>query len=79
VLAAGLFLAPPTIAMLLVGQLTGVLDRIVGSKATLIVRVGCSAAPFAWLTTSPETRVAIYLISAILGSGSAWPSPRWRT
>ncbi len=69
VLAAGIFLAPLTVAMLIVGQLTGTLDRVIGSKATLVAGCGFSAASFVLLTTTPSERWRIYVASAILGVG----------
>lgn len=68
-LAAGVFLAPLTVAMLIVGQFTGTLDRVLGSKATLIGGCAFSAVSFALLTTTPSQGWLIYLASAILGVG----------
>jgi predicted MFS family arabinose efflux permease len=69
VIAAGIFLAPLTIAMLIVGQFTGTLDRVVASKVTLIGGCGLSAVSFAVLTTTPGQRWQIYLASTLLGMG----------
>jgi MFS family permease len=55
--------------MLVVGQFTGALDRVVGSKATLVVGCGLAAASFAVLTTTPSERWQIYLASVLLGMG----------
>jgi EmrB/QacA subfamily drug resistance transporter len=70
VFAAGVFLLPCTLAMLIVGQFTGALDRLIGSRATLICGAAFSASSFLVLTTTPTARWEIYLASAMLGMGT---------
>ena len=70
VLAAGVFLLPCTLAMLIAGQFTGALDRLIGSRATLICGAAFSASSFLVLTTTPTARWEIYLASAMLGIGT---------
>jgi EmrB/QacA subfamily drug resistance transporter len=70
VLAAGIFFAPTTLAMLVVGQFNGVLDRLVGSRATLIGGAAFAAAAFILLASIPSTHAAIYGASTLLGIGT---------
>jgi MFS family permease len=70
VLAAGFFLAPLTLAMLVAGQFTGILDRLIGAKGTLMCGMTCSAAAFALLALTPHGRGTIYLASGFVGIGT---------
>jgi len=69
VLGSGIYLAPCTITMLLVGQFTGVLDRRIGSRASLILGTGCCLVAYAILASTPQFAGLVYLSSAILGAG----------
>ena len=70
VLAAGFYLAPLTLAMLFAGQFTGMLDRLIGSKGTLMVGMTCSAAAFALLAFTPHASSTLYFASGCVGIGT---------
>lgn len=69
VLAAGIFLAPFSIAMLISGQFTGLLDRRIGSRATLIGGCLFTTVSFVVLTTTPTQAWLIYLAAGMQGLG----------
>ena len=69
VTAAGLFLAPATVMMLLAGSLAGPLERRFGSKLLLTAGAACSAGAFAMLAAAHETHAEIYVATALLGVG----------
>jgi len=71
VLAAGIFLAPTTLAMVVVGQLTGRIIYLWGVKMTLMSGAVVSLTAFAIMTAIPSHRWQIYLASALLGVGIA--------
>lgn len=69
VLASGMFLLPSTIAMVLVGQLAGRLERWFGSKPPLLAGSATCAVSFGLLLVARDQRWEVYLASALLGLG----------
>ncbi|HVM57778.1 MAG TPA: MFS transporter [Gaiellaceae bacterium] len=69
VTAAGLFMLPSTIAMLLVGSQTGRLEERFGSKPLLVGGTALTAVAFGMLALARTESWEIYLASAILGAG----------
>jgi len=66
---AGLFMLPSTVTMLVMGSLTGRLERLFGSKPPLLAGGMLAAFSFLLLTFSRDERWEIYLAAAILGAG----------
>jgi MFS family permease len=69
VTAAGLFLVPSTVMMLIAGSLAGRLERRFGSKALLVAGTFATAASFAVLAFAHDHRLDIYLGATLLGIG----------
>lgn len=69
VTAAGLFLAPSTIAMLIFGAQTGRLEKRYGSKPPLLAGAVFTTASYVVLTGARGQRWEIYVASALLGTG----------
>jgi MFS family permease len=69
VTAAGLFLLPSTLAMLLVGPMAGRLEHRFGSKPPLVAGAAFAAAAFVLLALAHGARADIYISSALLGIG----------
>jgi MFS family permease len=69
VTGAGMFMLPSTIMMLLVGPLTGRLERRFGSKPPLLTGAMSSAAAFLLLAFAHGHPWEVYLASALLGVG----------
>ncbi|MEV4420620.1 MFS transporter [Patulibacter sp. NPDC049589] len=69
VTAAGLFLLPSTIAMLLVGQFTGVIERRFGARASLLVGCAVTAVAYGLLAFAHGSHWEVYLASALIGVG----------
>lgn len=69
VTAAGLFMLPSTLAMLLVGPMAGKLERRFGSKPPLVAGVVFAMASFILLAVAHGASVDIYAASALLGIG----------
>jgi MFS family permease len=69
VMASGLFLVPSTLAMLLVGQVAGRLERRFGSKPPLLAGSAFCAASFGILLVARTEPWQIYFASALLGLG----------
>jgi len=69
VTAAGLFLVPATVMMLIAGSLAGRLERRFGSKALLVAGTLATAASFAVLTFAHDHGLDIYLGATLLGIG----------
>jgi predicted MFS family arabinose efflux permease len=67
--AAGLFLAPSTLAMLIVGPISGRLSERVGSRVPLILGGVSTTASFLMLAFAHSQRWEIYVASALLGIG----------
>jgi MFS family permease len=66
---AGLFLAPSTLAMLIVGSQTGRLEKLFGSKPPLLAGGVLTIVSFVILAFARGMRWEIYLAAALLGSG----------
>jgi EmrB/QacA subfamily drug resistance transporter len=69
VTAAGLYMLPSTLAMLLVGPMAGRLERRFGSKPPLVAGVVFAMASFILLAVAHDASVDIYIASALLGIG----------
>ena len=76
---AGLFLLPSTIVMLFAGPVAGIVGTRLGSKVPLIAGTLFAVLSFAFLAAEHEHRWSVYCGTALMGSGSGSPSPRWRT
>jgi len=66
---AGLSLLPATVAMLVLGSLTGRLEKRFGSKPPLLAGGLCSFAAFALLAIAHSAQWQIYVAMFLLGSG----------
>jgi EmrB/QacA subfamily drug resistance transporter len=66
---AGLFLAPSTLGMLLMGPVAGRLSERVGSRVPLILGGIVTTASFLLLAFAHSERWEIYVASAVLGAG----------
>ncbi len=66
---AGLFMAPSTLAMLFAGPAAGWLGGRLGSRLPLLIGTALTSLSFVILAFSHDTRLSIYLSSAILGLG----------
>jgi MFS family permease len=69
VTAAGLFLLPSTIAIVLVGQMAGVLERRIGSRGSLIGGAGFALASYVLLVADRSHEWEIYVAAGLLGIG----------
>ncbi len=69
VTAAGLFMVPATVAMLLVGPLAGPLQARFGSRLPLIFGCAFAASGFAMLAVVHNRPIEVYLAAALLGIG----------
>jgi EmrB/QacA subfamily drug resistance transporter len=69
VTAAGLFLLPATVAIVVVGQMAGVLERWIGSRGSLIGGAAFSLACYALLVTDAKSAVDVYVAAGLLGIG----------
>jgi EmrB/QacA subfamily drug resistance transporter len=69
VTAAGLFLLPTTIAIIVVGQMAGYLERRIGSRGALIGGSLFTLACYAVLLAGRSQEWEIYLAAALLGIG----------
>ncbi len=69
VTAAGLFLVPATLAMLLAGSQTGRLEKRFGSKPPLLAGALLSAASYVLLAFARDERWEVYLGALLLGAG----------
>jgi EmrB/QacA subfamily drug resistance transporter len=69
VTAAGLFLLPSTLAMLLAGAMTGRLEKRFGSKPPLLAGSLFAAAAYTLLAVARGERFEIYLAAVLLGTG----------
>jgi len=66
---AGLYLLPSTIAIVILGQLAGVLERTIGSRGALIGGAAFAVACYALLSIDRSQRWEIYLAATLLGIG----------
>jgi EmrB/QacA subfamily drug resistance transporter len=69
VTVAGLFLLPATIAIVIVGQMAGLLERRIGSRGSLIGGTLFALASYAVLATSRSQQWEIYVAATLLGIG----------
>jgi MFS family permease len=69
VTVAGLFLLPSTIAIVVVGQMAGLLERRVGSRASLIGGALFALASYGLLVSDRSMEWEIYLAAGLLGIG----------
>jgi MFS family permease len=69
VTVAGLFLLPATIAIVVVGQMAGVLERRIGSRGSLIGGAAFALASYALLVIDRSQELDVYLAAGLLGIG----------
>src|SRR3954469_12847161 len=69
VTAAGLFLLPTTIAIVVVGQMAGALERRIGSRGSLIGGAAFVLASYALLVIDASQELDVYLAAGMLGIG----------
>jgi EmrB/QacA subfamily drug resistance transporter len=69
VTAAGLFLLPSTIAITVVGQMAGILERRIGSRGSLIGGAAFAAAAYALLVVDRSQQLEVYVAAGLLGIG----------
>jgi len=69
VTTAGLFLLPATIAITVVGQMAGILERRIGSRGSLIGGALFAIASYALLVADRSQQVEIYIAAGLLGIG----------
>jgi EmrB/QacA subfamily drug resistance transporter len=69
VTAAGLFLLPSTIAIVVVGQMAGLLERRIGSRGSLIGGAAFALASYALLVIDRSHEANIYVAAGLLGVG----------
>ena len=69
VTAAGLFLVPSTLAMLIAGSQTGRLEKRFGSKPPLLAGTFSTTIAYVLLAGANDARWEIYLASLLLGTG----------
>jgi MFS family permease len=67
--AAGLYLVPATVTMVMVAPLAGYLERRVGTKLALIVGCVCAGLGFVVIALLPKTPSHIYVGTALIGVG----------
>jgi EmrB/QacA subfamily drug resistance transporter len=66
---AGLFLLPSTIAIVILGQMAGLLERTIGSRGALIGGAAFAVACYALLVIDRSEKWEIYLAAGLLGVG----------
>src|SRR5439155_15736983 len=66
---AGVFLLPATIAITVVGQMAGVLERRIGSRGALIGGTIFALASFALLVVDGRQQWEVYTAAGLLGVG----------
>jgi MFS family permease len=69
VTAAGLFLLPSTIAIVVVGQMAGLLERRIGSRGSLIGGALFALASYVLLVVDRSQQGEIYVAAGLLGIG----------
>jgi EmrB/QacA subfamily drug resistance transporter len=69
VTAAGLFLLPSTIAIVILGQMAGVLERRIGSRGSLIAGAAFALASYVLLVVDRSHEWEIYVAAGLLGVG----------
>jgi predicted MFS family arabinose efflux permease len=66
---AGLYLLPSTIAIVILGQMAGVLERTIGSRGALIAGSAFAVACYALLVVDRSAAWEIYVAAGLLGIG----------
>src|SRR5436309_14398319 len=66
---AGLYLLPATIAIVVVGQMAGVLERRIGSRGSLIGGALFAVVSYALLVVDRSQQAEIYIAAGLLGIG----------
>jgi MFS family permease len=69
VTAAGLFLLPSTIAIVVIGQMAGILERRIGSRGSLIGGTLFALGSYVLLVTDRSQPWEIYVVAGLLGIG----------
>jgi EmrB/QacA subfamily drug resistance transporter len=69
VVQSGLFLLPTTVAMFIIGQFAGTIDKRVGSRPALIGGAAFTVFSFLMLTFARSEQWEIYVAAALLGVG----------
>src|SRR5882724_4880170 len=69
VTVAGLFLLPATIAIVIVGQMAGILERRIGSRGSLIGGALFALACYVLLVADRSQELEIYVAAGLLGIG----------
>src|SRR3954469_13558493 len=69
VTAAGLFLLPSTIAIVVIGQMAGILERRIGSRGSLIGGALFALASYVLLVVDRSQEIEIYVAAGLLGIG----------
>ena len=69
VTVAGLFLLPATVAIVIMGQMAGVLERRIGSRGALIGGALFALASYALLVIDRSTEAEVYVAAGLLGIG----------
>ena len=69
VTVAGLFLLPATIAIVVVGQMAGLLERRIGSRGSLIGGALFALACYVLLVADRSQQLEIYVAAGLLGIG----------
>jgi MFS family permease len=66
---AGLYLVPSTIAIVILGQMAGFLERTIGSRGALIAGAAFAVACYALLAIDRSQKWEIFLAATLLGIG----------
>jgi EmrB/QacA subfamily drug resistance transporter len=69
VTVAGLFLLPATLAIVIVGQMAGILERRIGSRGSLIGGALFALASYALLVADRSQQWEVYVAAGLLGVG----------
>jgi MFS family permease len=69
VTTAGLFLLPATIAVVVFGQMAGILERRIGSRGSLIGGAGFALASYVLLVADRSEPLEVYVAAGLLGIG----------
>jgi EmrB/QacA subfamily drug resistance transporter len=69
VTVAGLFLLPATLAIVIVGQMAGILERRIGSRGSLIGGALFALASYALLVADRSQQWEVYVAAGLLGIG----------
>jgi EmrB/QacA subfamily drug resistance transporter len=69
VTVAGLFLLPATIAVVVFGQMAGILERRIGSRGSLIGGAGFALASYVLLVADRSEPLEVYVAAGLLGIG----------